>query len=376
MQLKAAIMGVGRMGTAICFAMNKLGFYVIGVDSNAQAADNFRKHITGPDGVFYLSKDSDFRHSLTLEKPDVVISSLPYHQTEEIAQWCIAQGVRYCDLGGRVDVSKSINDYANREARAPVFTDLGLAPGWVNILAEHGLKEIHTQVDDVSMMVGGLPGIPSNPPLNYAVTWSTDGLINEYADDCEILLNGEIESVPGMSGLENVYLDLLQDEVEAFYTSGGASHTLESMKRKGVKNCSYKTLRWKGHCEAVRFLIKQCSLSDECLLDIFKNGCVDTGGDIVLIRALVRSGDSVNGLQWKREKVVASDADGRFSAMQKATAYPISSVAALMAKGIFDGKKEQHRDYWIDFPKALKYEDVPLKEFNENLNKLGVQNDD
>jgi len=372
MKHKAAILGVGRMGTAISYAMNKLGFDVVGIDSNEKAAEHFRAHITAPEGVFYLtgqSADKTAERAIRFEQPDVVISSLPYHQTEEIAMWCIDNGIRYCDLGGKVDVSKNINDYALKVATKPIFTDLGLAPGWINILAEHGCKQIHKEADSVSMMVGGLPGVPTNPPLNYAVTWSMDGLINEYSDDCEILRNGEIKTVPGMSGLEEVYLDLLQDDVEAFYTSGAASHSLESMKNRGIKNCEYKTLRWKGHCETVRFLIKECNLSKDCLLEIFKNGCCNAGGDIVLLRALVKAGD----VQWKQEKIITADADGDFSAMQKATAYPVSSVAALMADGFFDGKKEQRRDYWTHYPKALSYSDVPFDEFNSNLNKLGVE---
>ena len=302
-KLKAAVLGVGRMGTAISYAMEKLGFYVVGTDSNEKAAEHFRAHVKGDNGTFYVTDqnnaDKSMERALLFEKPDIVISSLPYHQTDEIAMWCIDNGLRYCDLGGRVDISREINDYAIRVATKPIFTDLGLAPGWINILAEHGCKQIHRQAEDVTMMVGGLPGIPSNPPLNYAVTWSMDGLINEYSDDCKILKNGEEHTVPGRSGLETVYHDLIQEEMKAFYTSGGASHTLKNMKKRGVKNCNYKTLRWKGHCEAVRFLIKGCNLSRECLLEIFKNGCCGAGGDVVLLRALVKSGD----VQWKQEKI-------------------------------------------------------------------------
>ena len=59
--------------------------------------------------------------------------------------------------------------------------------------------------------------------------------------------------------------------------------------------------------------------------------------------------------------------------MQKSTAYPISSVAALMAEGALEGNKEQHRDYWTQYPKALSYEDVPFEKFNSNLKKLGIK---
>ena len=58
--------------------------------------------------------------------------------------------------------------------------------------------------------------------------------------------------------------------------------------------------------------------------------------------------------------------------MQKATAYPISAVASLMAEGFFDNKKDEHRNYWVSFPKALSYGDVPFDKFNERLSQLGI----
>jgi len=374
--MKAAILGVGRMGTAICHGMHKLGFYVVGADSNESAAQDFRKHITsGSDGAFYLTDENNadkmMETVLMHEKPDVVISSLPYHQTEIMGYWCIDNGLRYCDLGGRVDVSKNINNYAERKATKPVFTDLGLAPGWVNILAEQGCKEIHHKIDSVEMMVGGLPAIPSNPPLNYLVTWSVDGLINEYRDDCLVLENGEIKKARGMEGLGKVQFKFLEDEeLEVFYTSGGASHTIETMKARGVKNCSYKTIRYKGHRDVVKFLIRDSRLDDDCLLQIFKNGCEThdpfMSGDIVLIKAIVKAGD----ITWDKEVIVGYDQ--KFSAMQKATAFSISSIAALMAEGLLEGNKDEHRDYHTQYSKSLAYNDVPFDKFEENLKKLGI----
>ncbi|MAF24302.1 hypothetical protein CL634_01760 [bacterium] len=370
--MKAAILGVGKMGTAICYALRRLGFYVVGVDSNKHAAENFRKYIGGPEGSFYLTDEStgkSFKRVLIFEKPDVVVSSLPYHQTEEVALWCVDNSIRYCDLGGRVDVSKNINEYAKKRATVPVMTDLGLAPGWVNILAEEGYRKLHGEgeIVTVEMMVGGLPDYleSNNNPLRYGITWSIDGLINEYKDDCIILEGGEIKTVKGMEGLENVETETL-GKLEAFYTSGGASHSIYSMKDRGVKNCYYKTLRYRGHRDIINFLIRDCDLDDETLNKIFIKGCGFSNKDEVIILAKVHKDNKT----WVEEKLIKSDFS--FSAMQKATAYSISAVASLMAEGLFDGKKDQHRDYWVDFPKALSYRDIPFEDFNERLSQLGI----
>ena len=369
--MKAAVLGVGRMGTAIVWAMKKLGFEVLGLDSNEHAVENFRKYIDGPSGAFYLTDqnnaDKNMEKVLLYEKPDVVISSLPYHQTEEIAYWCVDNEFRYCDLGGRVDVSKHINDYAKQKATKPVFTDLGLAPGWVNILAEEGYRSLYGNGDIISveMMVGGLPDyLESNKnPLRYAITWSVDGLINEYKDDCEILENGIVYNARGMDGLETVESESL-GRLEAFYTSGGASHTIESMRSRGVKNCSYKTIRYQGHTNIVRFLIRDCQLSDDILEKIFLDGCGHADKDEVVVIAKVHKDNK----SWIEEKHIKSD--DRFSAMQKATAFPISSVASIMAEGELEGDKEQHRDYWLQYNNSLSYADVPFEKFNGRLESL------
>ena len=138
------------------------------------------------------------------------------------------------------------------------------------------------------------------------------------------------------------------------------------MRDRGVKNCSYKTLRYKGHRNIVKFLIRDCNLDDETLNKIFLEGCGISNKDEVIIVAKVTRGNRV----WREEKLIK--ADELFTAMQKATAFSISSVAAIMAQGKMEGNKEQRRDYWTQYNKSLTYLDVPFEEFNKNLKALGI----
>ena len=368
--MKAVIFGIGKMGTVIAHAMHKLDYSVVGVDSTTEAHQNLDSVIEAQDFVFYQSDnlEVDRAEILKYEEPDIVISSMPYHQNWPLARYCILNGIRYCDLGGSVPVSKRINELAEEKATKPVMTDLGLAPGWVNIVAEWGCKEVHGTPDNISMKVGGLPVTEVNPPLNYIVTWSTDGLINEYRDDCEILKDGKIARVRGMEGYEKIYVDWVGKKFEAFYTSGGVSHTIRDMQSRGVKNCSYKTIRFVGHRDVVRFLIRDCGLSDENLAQIFQVGCANKtdSKDMVILKAEVEKGP----LKWGKEIFVP--ADENFTAMQRATAFPISAVASLMAKGALEGDRDERRDYHTQYPKVLSYKDVPIKEFNKKIEILGL----
>ena len=356
------LFGAGRMGQVIAHAMERLGHSVSIADTSLEALNLIRQdckdyktyHINSspvPSGHGFISAD-DLKEVLS-QSFDLVISALPYYATKKVAKACIENEIPYCDLGGSVPVSDEINKYSKEAKKGKVFTDLGLAPGLVNILAESGYNELGG-AENVSMMVGGLPNVPSSNPLGYTVTWSIDGLINEYKDDCEILEDGKIKIVSGLDGLEHVPTRL--GELEAFYTSGGASHTITTMQERGVKNCSYKTLRYLGHNSIVKFLIRDCDLTKECLTEIFEKGCNTDDNDIIIVRAVVELGS----VSWKKEFIIYSDE--KFTAMQKATAFSLSAAADLIARGKIS--TDTH---------SINYRDIPFELFLKNLNLLGIE---
>ena len=337
--MRVAVVGAGRMGQAIARAMGKFDCDLILADSNPK--NLFANNISWDRDLSKLTLvQSDGKGYDFIRGADVVISAMPYHQNLDLAKACVNGKIKYCDLGGSVPVSDKINHLGKTISDTTLMTDLGLAPGWVNIIAEHMVKG--EEVDNVSMMVGGLPKDPNNY-LKYNCTWSYDGLINEYKDQCEILVNGMQTIVSGMDGLVTVETEL--GTLEAFYTSGGASHTIRSMQEKGVKNCNYKTLRYQGHCQAVKFLMNECNLSDESLKEVFKRAC-PPAEDIVIIR--VEVDDKIY------ETVIESNE--KFSAMQQATAFPIAAAAEIIGEGDIGG--------------ILGYNDIPYDRFNKNLDYL------
>src|ERR1700761_8055418 len=70
----------------------------------------------------------------------------------------------------------------------------------------------------VRLRVGPLPVYPSNA-LSYNLTWSTEGLINEYCEPCEAIVNGQRRETTALEELESFALDGVA--YEAFNTSGG-----------------------------------------------------------------------------------------------------------------------------------------------------------
>jgi saccharopine dehydrogenase-like NADP-dependent oxidoreductase len=348
--MKAAIVGTGRMGRAIAWAMDRLGSdELVLVDYDTDNLHECSEGVSCPATCFLAGvRPNDLYPPLT--GCDIVISAMPYHQNENLARHCIDHKMPYCDLGGHVGTSYRINEYA-KENHSLVMTDLGLAPGWVNILAEHGYNSQEHNPQTVEMMVGGLPIVPDNY-LKYNCTWSYEGLINEYKDRCDVLTDGRITLADGMSGLIYVETDL--GMMEAFYTSGGASHTIGTMQKRGIQDCHYRTLRYPGHCEAMKFLMDNIS-SDQELVSFLTKAC-PPAPDLVIIKARVDD--------WEEEKVVYSNY--QFSAMQMATAFPLSVVAKFMGNGAF--RSCRHPFGAIDGP--MSYEDIPYGPFSRKLHLL------
>lgn len=352
----AIICGAGKMGKAIGFAMRRLGYNISIVENNQDNIQNFFDCNGECTAYGHWSQISS--HA------DIFISALPYHATLDAAVWCIDNGVRYCDLGGSVPVSHQIREVAERDGKAPVMTDLGLAPGWVNIAAEE-MYQLMPDADTITMMVGGIPPAPhADDPLKYKVTWSMDGLLNEYVDGCMVLDNGYHQKMAGMSDLENVTIDNL--ELECFNTSGALAHTMEVMEKRGVRNVSYKTLRWRGHCKMMTYLIRAFGVGSEesghnrkAIEDLLYHSSKYYDRDMVILYVTVSKSHGVGHPPHRTlNKSLRIHTKNNFSAMQRATAFPISAVAHQMAQGRFDALK---------YP---VYSDIDIKPFNADLDKL------
>jgi len=324
----AYIAGMGLQGPAIAYGLHKLGFKVIGMEAsaeNAKASREFLEKLKVP--AIIIEKNIFDSFPLSEEKPDVLVSSLPFNLNYRLACLCIEEGIRYCDLGGNVEISKLIRKKAEESAKAPVMTDLGLAPGIANIIAEIGYSELES-CSFVKIRVGGLPVNPKGS-LKYGMTFSPQGLYNEYKEECLILEEGKAKVVEPLTGVENLHFDGV-GELEAFYTSGGISNTLDSMLARGVKECWYKTLRFPGHSALIRFLLFECGLSIEAFSEAMKNACGFIKEDQVLIDIELAGENS----QWRRRFRILHDEN--FTAMQKTTGFGAAIVAAIIGEGKVD----------------------------------------
>ncbi len=282
--MRALIIGAGQMGVPIAYAMNKLGFDVTQIDL---FLDNLKKAALKFQSINCKQIDLQLDKDFSSVDFDVCISAAPYSANFAWAEWCKQHKVPYCDLGGNKEVSASIRQLsAQVNFEIPVFTDLGLAPGFTNILGERVYKEHGKGVEKIGLRCGGLPAYPHMfSPLQYAVVFSIQGLNNEYSGTCRVLRGGKIEEEKALDGWERLIAESC--EYEAFNTSGGLSTSLETMHGRNVQELDYKTIRYSGHCEQVR--IMQGSMDSYTFIETIKKYCPPTDKDWVLIQAWAQS---------------------------------------------------------------------------------------
>ncbi len=210
-----------------------------------------------------------------------VISALSYHFNAAVAQGALEAGASYFDLTEDIATTRAVREISQRARPGQIFMpQCGLAPGFVSIVANH-LTRFFDSVDSVYMRVGALPQFPTNA-LRYNLTWSTDGLINEYCNFCEVIHDGRRLEVLPLEGLEHFSLDGVR--YEAFITSGGLGTLCETLAGR-VRTLNYKTVRYNGHRELMQFLISELQLGQrrELLKDLLESAIPVTMQDVVII---------------------------------------------------------------------------------------------
>ena len=276
---------------------------------------------------------------------DAVMSALPYYFNYDMAVFAVDAGVHFCDLGGNTEIvfkQKTLNDRAKAE-EVSVIPDCGLAPGMVNILAEHGIRQLD-QVDAVRIYVGGLPQKPE-PPLNYQIVYSLEGVLDYYTTLSWVLRGGKRTRVKALSEREAVQFPAPIGTLEAFHTAGGLS-TMAFRYEGRVPTMEYKTLRYPGHAELME-AIRALGLLDLEPVDVKGHRVVPRDAFIATVGPRLSKPDghdlvalrvAVQGTKRGKPKTLAwelldyFDAEHGISAMERATGFSLSITGMMQVR--------------------------------------------
>jgi saccharopine dehydrogenase-like NADP-dependent oxidoreductase len=347
------VIGAGKIGSLIAGLLSGSGDYRVHLADISTASHSVKKLLLSNEQLtFLLLETGDFAELAGLVQKHqyaAVISCLPYQRNIAVAKLATEFDLHYFDLTEDVAVSKAVNALSN--GRKNIYLpQSGLAPGFISIVANHIMNKFST-VNTVKMRVGALPINVSNP-LQYALTWSTDGLINEYGNFCDVIDAGKKVSVRPLDGVESIKIDGLT--YEAFNTSGGIGSLVDANVGK-LQYMDYKTIRYPGHCEKIRFLMQDLKLNDK--RDVLKNILEDvlpaTLQDVVLVYVSVvgeKNGRFVEENYVR--KFYSADLFGQpWSAIQMTTASSLCAAFDLVVSnpGQYTGMVRQEQIAFDDF---------------------------
>ena len=262
-----------------------------------------------------------------------------------MARHAVECGAHFCDLGGNTEIvfeQKKLDAEAKAKG-ITIIPDCGLAPGMVNILAEHGIRQLD-DVRSVRIYVGGLPQQPE-PPLNYQIVYSLEGVLDYYTTKSWVLRDGKRAQVTALSEREPVRFDGSVGELEAFHTAGGLS-TMAWRYEGKIPSMEYKTLRYPGHAHIME-AIRELGLLELEPVDVKGNKVVPRdlvvaamgprltkpeGRDLVALRVVVEGTKAGRSTTLAWELVDFYDDRLRISAMMRTTGYSLSITGQLQAR--------------------------------------------
>ena len=348
---KIVVVGAGKIGAMISHLLLDSGDYQVTlVDQSAEQLQQYQ-----PRPGLELQQ-LDVRNSEAfvelLRGHYAVLSATPYFMTTPIAEAAVAAGVHYLDLTEDVQSTAKVRSLAEQTDKA-LIPQCGLAPGFISIVANE-LASRFEQLETVRMCVGALPQFPSNS-LNYNLTWSTDGVINEYCEPCDAIIDGQLVQVPALEHLEHFSLDGIN--YETFNTSGGIGTLAETLSGR-VRNLCYQTIRYPGHRDIMKTLLHDLQLRNrrDLLKDVFENSVPATLQDVVLIFVTVCGRKQGQLVQETYANKVYGGAVAGFdaSAIQVTTAASICAVLDLLKSGM------------IRATGFVRQEEIALNDFLQN----------
>lgn len=353
--MRMLVLGAGAQGSSCAYdLLNNQEVTLVGLADLKvdRVAPFLQKHVGDRLQTIVLDVTDSESVNAVISGYDCVLSALPYYLNLEVSRIAVKNGVHFCDLGGNTEIvlgQKEFDTIAKRNGVSAVV-DCGLAPGMVNILAQHGIDMLDS-VNSVRMYVGGLPANPV-PPLNYQVVYSLEGALDYYTTDSWVLQNGAATRVKALSDVERVDFDEPIGELEAFHTAGGLS-TMASRYDGRINRMEYKTLRYPGHAR-IMSAIRELGFLDTTPLDVKGQQVVPRdltvsvmnralkkpdSPDIVVLRVIVNGIKDGQGHTVTFELVDRYDAQTGLSAMMRVTGFSLSitgqmQVMRLIASGV------------------------------------------
>ncbi len=345
------VIGAGKIGQTITTLLESTGDYRVTLADRSE--DALRR--LGPGAasrLLPLDAEDSGAMAEAMRAMFAVVSAAPYNVTKAVAEAARQAGIHYFDLTEDVASKEFVKELA-ADASSAFVPQCGLAPGFISIVG-HDLAQRFDRLDTLNLRVGALPQFPSNA-LAYNLTWSTEGVINEYIQPCEAIVNGQPAMVPPMEEIEHFSLDGVR--YEAFNTSGGLGTLCETLIGQ-VRLLNYRTVRYPGHRDAMKMLLHDLRLAErpDMLKDILEHAVPATRQDVVVI-FVTAIGEQDGRLMQESyvNRILARQVNGKvWTGIQVTTASSVCAVLDLLRHNKLPGQG------------FVRQEQISLKDFLAN----------
>ncbi|MEP6851864.1 MAG: saccharopine dehydrogenase C-terminal domain-containing protein [bacterium] len=325
------VFGLGKVGELVATLLADAGFEVTAYDARIRPGLPFE--------AVALNVTDDAALRIALTGADAVVSCLPFHLNLPVAEAAFDLGLHYFDLTEDVPTTNRVLELAQKDPQIVLAPQCGLAPGLIGIVGASLAARFQT-IRSIELKVGALPRHPAGL-LGYAFNWSAEGVVNEYLNDCEVLRHGIRQTVPAMTEHERVVIGGI--ELEASLTSGGLGTMCETYAGS-VQRLDYKTMRYPGHFQLMRFFFDELGMSQQRELagKILVDAKPPVDDDVVYLHAAVEGttlgeGDAAPGQVMRKQYVRAYQPlkiNGRtWRAISWTTAASAAAVVELVADG-------------------------------------------
>lgn len=362
------VLGAGMMARALVYDLEKFADpdKIIVIDRFQKALENLKgsrleKH-------FGDLTDHEFVEPY-FKEADVACGAASYKLNAQLSRLAIRNSCHFVDMGGNntvVEEQFGLSDEAE-SAAVSIIPDCGLAPGMASVLVAAGTLQLDG-IDSIKIRVGGLPQSPQSP-LDYAIFFSPEGLLNEYRERTVVLRDGKMKELDSLTEGEVLSFPPNFPTLEAYHTSGGASTLPQTFEGK-VQSLDYKTLRYPGHFDKIKLLF-DLGLADEkpvrlgdidvvpdhLLRELLYRKLPKNAPDVVLVwvELIGQAGGTRKKLTYYVEDYL--DNESGHTAMQRTTAYSAAIVMQMLADGTISGRGTLRSEEGIDPGVFLKHLD-------------------
>lgn len=387
---RVLVLGGGKVGKSVAellLACGEGNYDVTLADrdeKNLREAENNLAHLktSVPHAVEFSTKRLDASNPAevraALTGMDYVICMLPFNLVVGVADMANELGVHYFDVTEDVAATEGVKKIAESgKAKVALAPQCGLAPGYIAIAA-YDITRDFSEIHDLTLRVGALPQYTTKA-LKYNVTWSAAGVVNEYCEACNVMLGGNQVKVPALEGLEHFSFGGI--DYEAFYTSGGVGSLIDTLMTEGKTNAessiAYKTIRYPGHRDLMKFLLEDLRLGVEhakptvngrvfdraLAVDLLEHAVARTLQDVVVV--FINCVGMKNGQREQvnfRRSIPATRLLGRvWPAIELTTAAGVCAMVDLHRRGKLAQKG------------FIRQEEVSLTEFNKTMFGLAYE---